>query len=135
MGSRCYCTGFSCGLPVLVGIIAGILAVVFAPVFTAITAFLWIAFGVSLLFLLILLGVLYEANGRERDAECCVCRYGRCLLVGTFGTLVSSIVALAVGTLTGTLGAVLGFLVVGFLAWSIVALFLLVLCIIDELCD
>ena len=135
MGNRCGC-GTGCGLPIVIGIIAGIVAVVFGATFTAVTTFLWIAFGVSLLTLALFIGLIFIATEerREEDMGYCICKNGVCLLIGIFGTLISSIVSLAVGTLTGTLGAILGFLVTGFLFWTIIAFLILLICVVVENC-
>lgn len=135
MRTRCECGG-SCLLPIIAGIIAGVLGVVFATTFTAITTFLWITFGVALGVLVLLTGIITVTSLVKReDTFCCVCDYGKCLLVSIFGTIITSTIALAVGTLTGTLGTILGFLVVGFFFWLLVAFLLFLICIINRLCD
>ena len=131
MRTNCGCGVPSCIIPIIVGIIAGILAVLLltAPV---VTVLLWIAFGVTLFALLVLTGIaLADRVTRKEDVSKCVCKYGGCLLVAIFGTLVSSII----GLITGVLGTVLLFFVIGFGAWLLTALFILLLCVVLEQCD
>ena len=129
MSSGC-CKSPSCLIPILVGVVVGLLFVFFGTI-ANLVPFFWIAFGVSVGALLLLTGVtLVPAITREEDVDKCTCKNGACVLLGAVGTLVTSIIAIA----TGALGTVLGFFLVGFLAWLITALFILILCLVTATC-
>lgn len=131
MMDNCCCGRTGCIIPIIVGIITGVLAILFLTV-TAIPVFLWIVFGLSLLALVILTAAaLTDERGRENGIAECVCKNGACLLVGLLGALVSSII----GLITGVLGTVLLFFVVGFLGWTLAALFIFVLCLVYKRCE
>lgn len=127
----CGCKGPTCLLPILAGIVVGLLYVFFGTI-TNLIPFLWIAFGLSVGVLLVLIGAsLVPDFIREEDSDKCTCKNGACVLLGATGTLVTSIIAIVVGALS----TVLGFLLVGFLAWLLVALFLYILCLVNSNCN
>lgn len=130
MNTNCGCGG-TCAIPIVFGIIAGILATLFLTV-ELLEVFLIITLGISLVALTVLTRAsLVSGCRREDEIVECVCRNGVCLLVGLFGTLVSSIIAF----ITATLGPVLLFFVAGFFVWTLVSLFMLLLCIINTRCE
>lgn len=129
----CRCNYFSsCIIPIILGIIGAILVLLFEIV--AITVpFLFIAFGIAVLGLSSALWValLSEPRGRREGESLCACKYGKCLVLGSVGALVTSIIGIAGDTIT----LALTFFVVGFLIWTIVALALLLFCLIENTCD
>ncbi len=128
--SRCHCD-ISCLYPILVGIVSGTLASIF--LFIDIP-FAIISLVTSIVLFALLLGLILTI-AKDEGTSCCVCRRGKCLLAGIFGTFISSVITLTVGSLSGILGGILAFLTVGFFFWMVVAVWLLVKCIINEVCN
>lgn len=126
----CRCDNSSCILPIVLGIIGGILVVLFGTILNIIP-FLWITFGIALGALLVTLVVSLVEEDERRREDGCTCKYGTCLILGTLGALVTSIIGIA----GGVLGTILTFLVVGFLIWTVVALVLLLLCLVKKTCN
>lgn len=124
MGCKCN----SCIFPIILGIIGGILVVLFGTILNIIP-FLWITFGIALGALVVTLVTSLVRGRRERDYEC-ICKNGKCLIIGALGALVTSIIGIA----GGTLGATLAFFVVAFLIWTIVALIILLICLVEASC-
>lgn len=125
MGCKC---NNSCIFPIIFGIIGGILVVLFGTILNIIP-FLWITFGIALGALVVVLITALVRGRRERDYEC-ICKNGKCLIIGALGALVTSIIGIA----GGVLGATLAFFVVAFLIWTIVALIVLLICLVEATC-
>ncbi|MDP4152044.1 MAG: hypothetical protein Q8865_01195 [Bacillota bacterium] len=84
---------------------------------------------------LIILSVLSSAAGRSAALAKCVCFQGRCLLLSTIGTIVSTLIALSISlNHAHFLAAVLIFFVFTFLTMMLTTLTALLHCAIGRLC-
>lgn len=119
---------FSCTLAaivasVIIGVVAAFLQI--TGIITVTPVFLWVAFGVAVGYL----GVLVASAGR-RYAGCCVCRTVGTLLAGILGTILFSVILLAVGIVaTSVVSAILVGLLVLFAALTVMATACYVRCI------
>lgn len=119
----CYCN--------VLAVIAGIIFAVAAGIlfsgggFVGITIALWIAFGLAVLTLLILVYCIVEAS----DLRCSalkeyLCVLGTPLLIGILGTLVTSLIALSITLTPAAISSVvLVALTAFFLAFMLIVLF------------
>ena len=115
---RYRCALVAVGASVLAGVIAAFLH--FAGVFTVTPAFLWVAFGIAIVYLGVL--VVSTALARRTDTGTCVCPTLNTLLVGILGTILFSLVLLAVGVVaTSVLSAILVGLLLAFFALTVTA--------------
>lgn len=109
---KCRCILAAIIASVLVGVVSAFLQ--FAGVFTVTPVFLWVAFGIAIVYL----GVLAVASGPARHTMTgnCSCTTLNVLLVGILGTVFFSLILLAVGVVaTSILSAILvGLLLVFF---------------------
>ncbi len=106
------CTTLGVLASVIVGIIAGILR--FAAVITVTPAFLWVALGIAVVYLAIL---LFTSGRRNMGDRQCRCKSLKALLVGILGTVLFSVLLLAVPfAATSVLGAIVTGLLLTFLS-------------------
>ena len=122
------CTLLAVIAAVILGVVAAFLQI--TAVITVTSAFLWVALGIAVGYL----GVLLVTTALSRRAECkpCVCNTLRTVLTGILGAILFSVILLAVGIVaTSTISAIL----VGLLVASLTLLFAgsacLVLCLAD----
>ncbi len=117
-------------ISIFLGVIIGVLFF-FALIPTIIPA-IWIAFGLSIL---TLIGLVTLSSADIERGNQCMCIYGKCLLAGIFGSLITSIIALVI---TLTVGAVFGAIVIAiwgfFFTLLLIALIMLVKCLIEANC-
>ena len=109
----CECRCGRCIIPTIIGIVFGIITgvLVNTGVIATLVPLAWIAFGIGLLAIVLLILI---ALFSEEDASECVCENGKCLAIGAIGTVFLAIVILAVSTIiTGVTAAVL-FGILGF---------------------
>lgn len=127
----CNCDN-GCLLATVISIFLGaIIGVLFY--FGLISAFVigtWIAFGIAML---ALIGLVAIANNRNNNI--CICAYGRCLLAGIIGTIISAIIALAIelsvaSIISAIVAAALGL----FFTLLIIAIVLFIRCLIETNC-
>ncbi|HOJ48593.1 MAG TPA: hypothetical protein PLD48_06985 [Bacillota bacterium] len=128
----------ACGsIGILISIVFGaLIAVLFnLGLITFLNIAVWIVFGLSVLFLILLVaGVYLSAVSIPGVLRYCVSKNGLCLLAATIGTLISAIVALSIvlnpaSILITIFIAVFAF----FFALMIIALIALLRCIITNL--
>ena len=118
---NCNCR-FNCSLfavisSVILGVVAAFLQI--SGVITVTTAFLWVALGIGVVYLLGLVGA--SALGRDGMRPGCLCRALNGVLTGVLGTILLALVLLAVGIVaTSVVSAVLVGVLVFFL-WLTVA--------------
>ncbi len=130
LNCNCRC---ACGLrAVAVSAIVGVLAAFFliTGVITVLPVFLWVAFGVSAAYL----GVLTLALALTRRNEGCSCQCDllKLVLAGILGTILLSLVLLAVGIVaTSILSAIL----VGILLFAFALIFTATACFVVCLTD
>lgn len=122
------CTLLAVIAAVILGVVAAFLQI--TAVITVTSAFLWVALGIAVGYL----GVLLVTTALSRRTECksCVCNALRTVLTGILGAILFSVILLAVGIVaTSTISAIL----VGLLVASLTLLFAgsacLVLCLAD----
>ncbi len=114
LGCNCQrsCTGLAVIAAVLLGVIATILRI--TAVITVTPAFLWVVFGIAVVYLAAAL--LTAAKVRGTQIGNCLCKTVSVLLTGILGTILLSIVLLAIEfAATSIVGAIItGFLVLFF---------------------
>lgn len=101
---KCSCTAAAVIAGVIVGVVAAFLQI--TGVITVTTAFLWVVFGIAVVYL----GVLLVAAALAGRCECsdCACPTLNTLLAGMLGTIFFAVVLLAVGiTATSVVSAIL----------------------------
>ena len=117
-------------ISIFLGVIIGVLF--FFELIPTIIPAIWISFGISVLSLV---GVVILSSADIDRCNQCLCMYGNCLLAGIFGTLILSIISLAI---TLTAGAVLSALIIAvlvfFLSLLIITLLIAIKCIIEVNC-
>ena len=115
---RCKCTLAALLASGLIGILTAFFQI--TGVFTLTTVFLWVALGIAT----VALGILLLASGQCCGRNGCDCRCStlRTLLAGILGTVLFSLILLAIGiTATSILSAVLAGLLLFFLALTFTA--------------
>lgn len=114
----------------ILGVIVGFL--VYTTEIVGITTAIWIAFGLAVGAVVLLAILSVVTRGKT---ERCICNNGTCLAIGAVGTIITTIIALAITVTTGVIGiAVLIGLVVLFLGLTIFGLLSLVLCLVNATC-
>ncbi len=109
---RCSCTLGAIVASVILGIVTAFLHI--TGIVTATTIFLWVALGISVFYL----AVLLLKSGVNFSESCtCICSAINTLLVGILGSILTSVILLAIGiTATSVLSAILVGLLVLFLS-------------------
>ena len=110
---KCSCTALAVVASVILGVVAAFLQI--TAVITVTPVFLWVALGIAVAYLGVL---LVSAALRGSTGECvCICTALNALLTGILGTILFAVVLLAVGIVaTGVATAILLGLVVLFLS-------------------
>ena len=125
---RCNCTLAAIILSALAGILTAFLQV--TAVITVAPVFLWVIFGIAVAYLVGLLVAAARCGCREYSE--CQCDALNTLLVGILGTVLFSLVLLAVGIIaTSVLNAIIVGLAVGFFALILTATACLVRTLFD----
>ena len=103
-GCKSSCTGLSIVASIIIGIITAFLR--FTAVITTTPAFLWVLFGIAVVYLAI---ALILPNLRKRpDEYACTCTPLSTLLVGILGTILTSVILLAIEFVaTSIIGAII----------------------------
>lgn len=126
--SKWNCTAAAVIASVIVGVVTAFLQIL--GVITVGTAFLWVALGIAVVYLAGLVAVSTLDRGVKRTA--CACRTLAALLAGILGTVLLSLVLLAVGIVaTSVLSAIGVGLLLFFLALIVTASACYVLCQAD----
>ncbi len=129
-GCKWDCLGLSVVASIIVGIITAFL--VFSATITIAPAFLWVALGVAVVYLAVLL--LAFALSRNISYKSCVCPILSVLLTGILGAVLFSLVLLGVTfAATSVLGAIISGALLGFLALILTETACLVKCLAS--CD
>lgn len=122
------CTGVAAVASAVLGVLAAFLQI--TGVITVTTAFLWVAFGVAVVYLAIL--VAGAVLSRRTVTERCRCSALNTLLAGILGTILFSVVLLAVGIVaTSVINAILVGLLVLFFALTLTGSACYVRCLAD----
>ncbi len=115
-GCRASCTGLAIVASLIIGIITAFLQ--FSAVIALTPAFLWVVFGVAVVYLALLLAV--SAGTRSSGLRACACTSLPVLLVGILGSALLSVVLLAIPPVAASI-------LFALLAGALLALFALVL--------
>ncbi len=130
----CECRCGRCIIPTIIGIVFGIITgvLVNTGVITNFLPIAWIAFGIGLLAIVLLILI---ALFSEDEATECVCENGKCLAIGAIGTVFLAIVILAVSAITTGVAAAVLFGILGFFfIFTWVSLLQLLLCLVEATC-
>ena len=130
----CECRCGRCIIPTIIGIVFGIITgvLVNTGVITNFLPIAWIAFGIGLLAIVLLILI---ALFSEDEATECVCENGKCLAIGAIGTVFLAIVILAVSAITTGVAAAVLFGILGFFfIFTWVSLLQLRLCLVEATC-
>lgn len=102
--NRCGCTFIGFIASIIIGIVAAILR--FTAVITVTPTFLWVLFGIAMVYLaLALVGTAHA--GTDRSSRPCICSALSALITGILGTILFSVVLLAIEFVaTSVLGAI-----------------------------
>ena len=100
------CARLSIVASVIIGIIAAFLS--FMGTITVTPIFLWVLFGIAIVYLAITL--LVSASANRQDGRRCICANLPTLLTGILGTILTSVILLGI-----TVGTILGAIIVGLL--------------------
>lgn len=124
-----------CLITLLVGVILGIIVgyIAYTTTITGIVLALWVSFIISVISLILLtLSALLACGKKER----CVCNNGYCIAISAVGTIITTIIGLAITITTGSIGiAILIGLATLFLAMTLLNLVKLILCLTDANCE
>ena len=125
---RCRCALIAIVVSAILGVIGAFLQI--AGVITVAPVFLWVALGVAVVYLVVLL--IAAALAESSSAGRCICEGVNTLLVGILGAILFALVLLAVGIVaTSVLSAILVGLLIFFLALT----FTSTACLIRSLLD
>lgn len=132
--TMCNCNrSISCPVAALiVSAIIGVLAAFFqiTGVITVTPVFLWVVFGIAVVYLGIL--VVSSALARRNEQSACVCPVLQVVLAGILGAILASVILLAVGIVaTSVLNAILVGLLVFFFTLTLTGSACLVRCLTD----
>lgn len=121
-------------LSVIVGLVLSILCSFCCIAQTAVL--LWISFGLALTVLFTVTFILTMlTDERGSPVRKCLCPYGRCILSGVIGTIVSTIAGLAITLLTtGIISVIVFFLVGAFLTLMLTTFFQFIFCVLRKTC-
>ena len=118
------CTGLATAASIIIGIITAILR--FTAVTTLTPAFLWVVFGIAVIFLGITL-IISAVTDTDRR---CVCRTIRVLLIGILGTVLLSLILLAVTfAATSIIGALFSGALLAFFSLVLTSVACLIKCV------
>lgn len=130
-------SGCNCWALVL-GVLFGIIvAILFAfGLIPGITLAVWIAFGIGVLLLLVLTGLIaIAAKDRANALDKCLCKNGVCLLISALGTIISTIAALSISLVPYSLLIIaLVFIAAAFFGVLVLSFIALLICVIKKMC-
>ncbi len=131
---NCYCKTSCAGLAIVASIIIGIIAgmLTFMGIITATPAFLWVVFGIAIVYLAIsLVSTAFSTNGRYNKCKCLILPV---YLSGILGSILTSLILLAIEfAATSVIGAIITGLLLGFFTLIITSSVCLIKCQAD--CD
>ena len=113
---RCSCTAAALIVSAILGVLAAFLQI--TGVITVTPVFLWVAFGIAVVYLGILVLAVALAGRTERSA--CRCSALNALLTGILGTILLALILLSVGIVaTSVISAILVGLLLFFLSLAL----------------
>ena len=123
-----------CLLSLLVGAVLGIIVgyISYSTLIPGIVTALWIGFGIGIGSLILLTLLAIFSNGKQ---ERCICANGTCLAVSAIGTIITTIIGLAITIVTGSIliSALIG-LATLFLTATLINILKLLICLIISNC-
>lgn len=125
---KCGCTAAAILVSAIIGVLTAFLQI--TAVITVTPVFLWVAFGIAVVYL----GVLAIAGAlARREQQCsCICCAVSGLLIGILGTILFAVVLLAVGIVaTSVVSAILVGLLLFFFALALTSTACFVRCVFD----
>lgn len=123
--NSCSCTGFAIVASLIIGIITAFLT--FTAVIAVTPAFLWVLFGIAIVYLAITL--VLTTLGNERKTRNCVCYILPVLLTGILGTILTSVILLGITfAATSVIGAIITGLLLAFFSLTVTETACLVQC-------
>ena len=126
--SKCNCTLAAIAASAIIGILAAFFQI--TAVITISPVFLWVAFGIAVVFLGVLV-VSAALTGRS-EACACLCSALNVLLAGILGTILLAVVLLAVGIVaTSVISAILVGLLFFFLTLTFTSAACLARCLVN----
>lgn len=125
---RCNCTASAFILSVILGVLAAFLQI--TGIISVAPVFLWVAFGIAVVYLGVLIVATALANPSEQCS--CMCFAVRALLFGILGTILFALILLAVGVETA--GAVVA-LLLGLLVFFFALMLTNAACFVRSLSD
>lgn len=127
-GYSCDCSILAIVASIIIGIIAGILK--YFAVITINDTFFWVTLGVAVVYLAIVL--IISANGDAKD-KICINTLITVLLTGILGTILASLILLAVGfSATSVLGAIVSGGLLFFFSLMLTAVACIIKCIVKN---
>ena len=124
---KCNCAGRAIVASIIIGIIAAILRV--TAVITLTPIFLWVVFGIAVAFLGLTL--LSAAQIRMSGIRRCVCSIVPTLLTGILGTILTSVILLAIEFVaTSIIGAIITGALIAFFTLMITSAACLIKCVV-----
>ncbi len=117
---------------IVAGVIIGVLAAFFqiTAVITVTPVFLWVAFGIAVVYLAVL--VAAAAGAKNSEQRCCRCSALNGLLLGILGTILFAVILLAVGIVaTSIVSAILVGLLLFFFTLTVASSVCFVRCLAD----
>lgn len=132
------CKKHPCTTALFLSVIVGVvLSILYSFCYIAQTAvLLWISFGLALTVLFTVTFILTTLTDERGSAvRRCLCPYGRCILSGVIGTIVSTMAGLAITLLTtGIVSIIIFFLVGAFFTLMITTFFQFIFCVLRKIC-
>ncbi|MCX4255202.1 MAG: hypothetical protein OSJ63_08090 [Bacilli bacterium] len=125
---------FNCIIRAVISFIIGIIigALFYFAFIPSIIIAIWIAFGISILSLILL--TIISIFGKERT-EKCICKNGKCLTISIIGTITTSVAALGITLATGVISRAILIGLWGFLfAFLLINLLALFICLTKSNC-
>lgn len=129
--NSCYCKCSCITLAAIASFIIGIIAaaLTFTATITITPAFLWVALGIAVVYLAVLL-----ASSSALPKRGCICSTAGALLTGILGTALSAVILLGVGfAATSILGAIIAGILLFFLSLTLTTTACLIKCALG--CD
>lgn len=124
-GCRWDCIGVSVVVSFFVAIITAFLT--YNATITLTPAFLWVLFGIGVVYLGI--NLVFSSNSGVSEGRECVCSIIPTVLVGILGTIITALVLLGITfAATSVIGAIISGLLLGFFTLMVISVACLILC-------
>jgi len=134
---NCCCNACSCIGIIISILLATIVGVLFAfGLIPAIVVSAWIAFGIGVFVLIVLIAGLYLAAVNPRSAlSKCLCQNAICMLIGSIGTIVTALAGLSILLIICIPVIVLVAVGAFFLSLLLQSLICFIICLVKKMCS